>query len=356
MTLVPADRAGDEAHRHHHDGHHDLLPAVPGRPADVDAGQSHRRPRRGEHRHLAQPADRSELRTRASRSSTTLRYEMADEWIRAVQALWNSWEPGAVMMDEENGIFADHTKVHHADFKGRWYSTRGPLNTVPSPQHNPVICQAGGSPAGRAFAAKHADTVVASVASVDAMKEYRSDMNERLIDCWAQARRLQGALRDDAGRRRHRRRGAGQVRAHAGHRSSSGSNGRCPDCRSRAAWTSPSSISTDPFPTRAPPTRRGAPTERMLGSDLEQKPMTLRDSSSRPAADDQPRRHAGQGRLDRWARYMEEAGGDGFLISGPVTRRTIHEVADQLSPALRKRGLIRDGYSHQLLRDNLLAF
>jgi hypothetical protein len=54
--------------------------------------------------------------------------------------------------------------------------------------------------------------------------------------------------------------------------------------------------------------------------------------------------------------YMAEAGGDGYLISGPVTRRTIHEVADQLSPVLRKRGLIRDGYSHQLLRDNLLAF
>jgi hypothetical protein len=39
-----------------------------------------------------------------------------------------------------------------------------------------------------------------------------------------------------------------------------------------------------------------------------------------------------------------------------VTRRAISEITDGLAPALKRRGLIRDGYPHKLFRDNLLAF
>ena len=78
-----------------------------------------------------------------------LRYEMADEWVQAVKALWDTWDSDALTLDETTGVFADHTKVHHADFAGQFYKTRGPLNTVPSPQGHPVLCQAGGSPRGQ---------------------------------------------------------------------------------------------------------------------------------------------------------------------------------------------------------------
>ena len=53
----------------------------------------------------------------------------------------------------KTGVFADYTKIHPIDFEGRFYKCRGPLNTAPGPQRRPVICQAGGSPAGLAFAA-----------------------------------------------------------------------------------------------------------------------------------------------------------------------------------------------------------
>lgn len=49
-------------------------------------------------------------------------------------------------------------------------------------------------------------------------------------------------------------------------------------------------------------------------------------------------------------------GGDGFLLSPYTTRRIIAEITDGLAPALRKRGLIRDGYNHQTFRDNLFDF
>lgn len=53
---------------------------------------------------------------------------------------------------------------------------------------------------------------------------------------------------------------------------------------------------------------------------------------------------------------MEEVGGDGFIISGPVTRRAITELTDGLAPELRRRGLIREDYPHSTFRENLLAF
>jgi hypothetical protein len=39
-----------------------------------------------------------------------------------------------------------------------------------------------------------------------------------------------------------------------------------------------------------------------------------------------------------------------------VTRRSIAEITDGLAPALKQRGLIRDGFPYKLFRDNLLAF
>ncbi len=53
---------------------------------------------------------------------------------------------------------------------------------------------------------------------------------------------------------------------------------------------------------------------------------------------------------------MEEAGGDGFLLSLPVTRMNITEVCDGLGPALRRKGLIQSEYPYEHFRDNLLAF
>ena len=65
------------------------------------------------------------------------------------------------MRDRETGVYADHSKVHRVDFEGRFYKSRGPLNTVRPPQGRPVLCQAGASPKGRDFAAKYADTIIA---------------------------------------------------------------------------------------------------------------------------------------------------------------------------------------------------
>ena len=62
---------------------------------------------------------------------------MAHEWMQVADALWSSWEPGAIVADTKTGVYADHTKVHTIDFEGTYYKCRGPLNTEPGPQRRP---------------------------------------------------------------------------------------------------------------------------------------------------------------------------------------------------------------------------
>ena len=91
-----------------------------------------------------------------------LRYEKAHEFIEVCQQLWNSWDEDAVVMDRENGVFADASKVHRIEYQGRFYSSRGPLNVVRSPQNGPALIQAGTSLRGVDLAAKYADAVYAT--------------------------------------------------------------------------------------------------------------------------------------------------------------------------------------------------
>ena len=77
------------------------------------------------------------------------------------------------------GIYADYKKVHPINFKGQFFKCRGPLNTARSPQGRPVYVQAGGSPRGREFAAKHADSIITLVDGIEGMKWYRNDIRER---------------------------------------------------------------------------------------------------------------------------------------------------------------------------------
>jgi alkanesulfonate monooxygenase SsuD/methylene tetrahydromethanopterin reductase-like flavin-dependent oxidoreductase (luciferase family) len=55
-----------------------------------------------------------------------LRYDMADEYVDLVCQLRDSWEPDAVVMDRDTGVYADGSKVHTIDFKGRYFKSRGP--------------------------------------------------------------------------------------------------------------------------------------------------------------------------------------------------------------------------------------
>ncbi|WP_120003508.1 NtaA/DmoA family FMN-dependent monooxygenase [Nesterenkonia muleiensis] len=108
------------------------------------------------------------------------RYARADEFIELTKSLWNSWEKNALLQDEESGTYVDYTKVHTVNFKGQYYRSQGPLNTLRPPQGYPVIAQAGASARGKNLAAKYADVVVANTAGgVEGMKAKRDDIRAR---------------------------------------------------------------------------------------------------------------------------------------------------------------------------------
>jgi long-chain alkane monooxygenase len=281
------------------------------------------------------------------------RYAMADEYVDLVCRLFDSWDPDAVVMDAETGTYADHTKVHPIHFEGRFFKCRGPLNTVRSPQGKPVFVQAGGSPRGRAFAARHADSIIAVGNGVEGMKAYRDDVRRHAVTAGRNPDDVKVLFlvypilgeTDDEAKARHQRmiNSPGFV---------------------EAALAAVGTVTDIDF----------------SGFDLDQPLPPLTTNGEQGSLDKfaqwgsgKTLRQLAQERFDagipligspdtvaeRMGEAMEAIGGDGFLISTPfqrISRRFITEVCEGLVPALQRRGLARKAYTKTLLRDTLREF
>lgn len=288
-----------------------------------------------------------------------LRYDIADEYMAAVEALWDSWEPGSIVGDPETGVFADPSKVHRVDFEGEHFRTRGPLSSGPAPQGRPVIAQAGGSPRGRRFAAEHADTVVAGGRTVADMKLYREQVRAIRVaagldpdSCklmFGIGTPIIGATMTEAAAKKARI--LEGIRAH-------------PEIP-LAGMSKIANIDFGAFPLDEPLGDIDLSTN---GSQVglpefieNNRGKTLREA----AVELGERTHGAHGLIgtiehvaDVMAGMMAEIGGDGFLFGGggSATRRSIAEITDGLVPELQRRGLVRREYTHNTFRENLLAF
>jgi FMN-dependent oxidoreductase (nitrilotriacetate monooxygenase family) len=284
-----------------------------------------------------------------------LRYDMADEYMAVCRGLWGSWEPGAIIADRQSGVLVDHTKVHAVNHDGRYYRTRGPLNSGPAPQGQPVIAQAGGSPRGRRFAAAHADTIVVHAKGIAAMKAYRDDVHRHMVeqgrkptDCKVlyMINPIVGETMADAEVRKARR------AAHALERIDErlaffGKITNVDFGKLDLDKPLPDHVTTNGHQQSLEQFRKMAAgrsiRETMASFSAVDLSVELCGTPDTVAA--------------RMGEVMEEVGGDGFLFSMPnVSRRTLAEIEDGLIPALQDRGLVRSAYEHKQFRDNLLAF
>ncbi|MER9934208.1 LLM class flavin-dependent oxidoreductase [Mesorhizobium sp. M0088] len=111
-----------------------------------------------------------------------LRYEIAGEHIDIVKGLWDSWDDDAFVRNRETGQFADFSKMHRVNYKGRFHSAEGPLNLGRSPQGQPVLFQAGASDDGIALAGRHADAVFANGASIAENRELSKKLKQSAVD------------------------------------------------------------------------------------------------------------------------------------------------------------------------------
>jgi len=91
------------------------------------------------------------------------RYAIAEDYMEVVYKLWEgSWADDAVKADAAGGVFADPSRVRKVVHDGAHFRLDALHLSEPSPQRTPVLYQAGTSPAGRAFAARHAECVFLS--------------------------------------------------------------------------------------------------------------------------------------------------------------------------------------------------
>ncbi len=101
------------------------------------------------------------------------RYEVSDEWTELVKRLWT--EPGSF------------------DFSGRFFNAPGAFSQPkPLQRPYPVVMSAGISPAGREFAAKHADLVFAAIADPAQTANTVSEIKRLALDRYGRTLRVFG--------------------------------------------------------------------------------------------------------------------------------------------------------------------
>jgi FMN-dependent oxidoreductase (nitrilotriacetate monooxygenase family) len=277
------------------------------------------------------------------------RYDMADEFVELVGRLWDSWEPGAFVMDEATDTLVDGSKVHTIDFEGKYYKSRGPLNAPRSPQGRPVFVQAGGSPRGKRFAAGTANAVISGAdGGIEKMKAFRDDIRLMAAEAGRDPADVKilfmsspvlGETDQEAREKRGRQQTFAEAHPELGLLHLSRHSGI-----DFAQWDIDERIPMD------------ATTNGHQQMIIQARGKTPREILRQ-----------GQGSLefagspDTVAAQMDEAmqeiGGDGFLIADfDLNRRYISEIADGLAPALKRRGLTRTEYGYDHFRDNLLEF
>jgi FMN-dependent oxidoreductase (nitrilotriacetate monooxygenase family) len=277
------------------------------------------------------------------------RYDRADEFAEIVTQLWEAWEPDAVVLDREQPLFADGSKVHPINYSGKYFRCRGPLNAPRSPQGRPVICQAGGSPRGQRFAARWADTIIASMETAEAMKAFRLDVRQRARAAGRDPDSvkilfLAYPIVDTTNQAAHERRQLERAEAaqHIDMQLAS---------MSRISGVDFSKYDLDePLPELTTNGHQSS-VARFTGRTPRSIALSLASKSGIDFT----------GSVDHVAgmmqSVMEEVGGDGFLLfNGDFDRRYVTEITDGLVPELQRRGLTRTGYSHAQFRDNLLEF
>ena len=277
------------------------------------------------------------------------RYDLADEYLAACHALWNSWDDDAVVMDVNQKIFADPNKVHRVAFQSEHFQTEGPFTVIPSPRRHPFLFQAGQSERGRAFAARHAEGIFSAARGTHQMRAFSDDI----------AARLEGGGRDPA---TVPILWAAQPVVAA---TEAEARDRFAEIRER-------------IPLEASIAQMSAHWDVDLnGADIDQPVVELQVSGLQGFVDMYVRAQpeitlrdiagsymVGSGRspligtpaqvADAMLGMLEEGGGSGFQISPPYHAPAyFNDLVEMLIPELRKRGLYRDDYCGTTLAEHV---
>lgn len=283
------------------------------------------------------------------REPTAIRYDKAHEYIEVCRKLWDSWDEDAVVMDRENAVFVDASKVRRIEHEGRFFKSRGPLNVVRSPQNGPAILQAGTSPQGRDFAAQYADGIFAIQPRAEDAAAYFADIKGRMAAL--------GRHPDDCRILFGVQPIIGESEAEAREKQDE-HNRLVPLDAGMTILSAHLDYDLSRLPLDAAMAERVEPElQRMKTRFLRPSgdSMTLREVAQRHGESVGLPQFVGTLKTvtDQMEAFIETVGGDGFMLSPIYCPGAIEEFVDQIVPELQRRGLYRTAYKGTTLLEIL---
>jgi FMN-dependent oxidoreductase (nitrilotriacetate monooxygenase family) len=282
------------------------------------------------------------------------RYERAEEYMRVVTGLWDSWSDDAILDNRATGEYARPDGIRALNHSGRFYQVTGPLNLPRCPQGRPVFVQAGSSETGRRFAARHAEAVFTAQMEKATAKDFYTGLKRLVVDegrrpehvlilpglspviggTEAEARRIARELNDlsdpEVGRKRLSGRFGGHDFSHL---------------------PLDKTLSPEDFPDPGTVEAARSRTEVIIGLVRREKP-TLRQLLGYLAG---ARGHfvtAGSPEqiADLIEDWFRDGAADGFNVMPPVLPSMLEVFIAEVVPLLQRRGLFRMEYEGDTLR------
>jgi FMN-dependent oxidoreductase (nitrilotriacetate monooxygenase family) len=279
------------------------------------------------------------------------RYAQAEEYLQICYRFWSSWAPDALRADPETMSLFDSSKVDYVTYKGEFFDVDGCLPVHASPQGRPVILQAGASPQGRDFAARHAEGIFSIRTTAAAMAEFADDIRARAVRQGRSpndvkilfgAQLVQGRTDEEANERLVQLRESVNLEGALAKLSG----------RTGVDWAG--------HDLDAPLTQMDVPgvqgvLDMFTGRPEGEVPLTLRQAAIEFAVSSGSPQIVGSADTiaDEMERLFVEGRGDGFLITPSVLPESFRHFADEVAPRLQKKGLLRSRYQGRSLRDLL---
>ncbi|MFP5020662.1 LLM class flavin-dependent oxidoreductase [Pseudonocardia phyllosphaerae] len=279
------------------------------------------------------------------------RYDVADEFMEVVYQLWEaSWDDDAVLLDRDKGVYTDPAKVRPIDHHGEFFDVPGIGLTEPSAQRTPTIFQAGASPRGVAFAARHAEGVFVTAATPETLAPRVATLRRTAaeqgrdpasVKVFALLTVVTAATDAEAGDKYEDLRRyvslEGALTLYGGW-SGLDLSTLDPDEPLRFAETDAIRSAVEQF-TTADPTREWTPRDIAehigiggMGAVVVGGPQTV---------------------ADEMARWVDVADVDGFNLAYAITPGSFSDVVEFVVPELRRRGLLPDEPEGATLREHL---
>ncbi len=278
------------------------------------------------------------------------RYSRAKEFYDVVTGLWDSWEDDAFVRNQKTGIFFDTEKMHILNHQGKYLKSRGPLNIARPIQGWPVIVQAGASNAGRQLAAETAEIVFTSQPTIDHAREFYSDVKGRMKQIGRNPRHMHilpacmviiaNSLEEAKERR-------AKLDSLVHFESAIAS-------LSIALGTDASVFDPDGMLPDIPETNAGQSSREKAIRIAKEEGLTVQQLAQRIGGHSSlclmgpPELVADQ--MEEW---LSTGGADGFTIQFPYLPQGLDDFVEKLVPILQKRGIYREDYEGNTLRENL---